>query len=187
MSADVACEEAQRAAVNGETLDAEYFEAVAGEKGLKRGNCEIKNVFVVDGVEFGVFDEIDGVRKFEDDAAFGLEKGFEAGDEVVGVWCVGEDVIAEDEVGFFARDGEFFGDVIAKEFDEGFDAFFARDFGDVSGGLDAEAGDFGFGEVLQEITVVAGDLDDVTLVIEREIANETFDGFAGVTKQGVRK
>jgi hypothetical protein len=52
---------------------------------------------------------------------------------------------------------------VAEEFDQGFDAFFAGDFGDVGGGFDAEARDFGFGKVLQEVTVVAGDFDDVTL------------------------
>jgi hypothetical protein len=88
--------------MNGKAFDTENFQAEAGEQGLKGGDREIENVLVVDGVEFSVFDEIDRVGKFEDDAAFGLEKSFEAGDEVVGVWSVSEDVVAEDEVGFFA-------------------------------------------------------------------------------------
>src|SRR5437899_4853245 len=110
MSTDVACEESQGAAVDGEAFDTENLQAVAGEQRLKRGDREIENVLVVDGVEFGMFDEIDGVRKFEDDTAFWLEECFQAGDEVVGVWSMGEDVVAEDEVGFYGGRGEVFGD-----------------------------------------------------------------------------
>jgi hypothetical protein len=88
--------------MNGKAFDTENFQAVTGEQGLKGGDREIENVLVVDGVEFSMFDEINGVREFEDDTAFGLEECFEAGDEVVAVWSVSEDVVAEDEVGFFA-------------------------------------------------------------------------------------
>jgi hypothetical protein len=152
---------------------------------LKRGYREIEDVFMIDSIELGVFDKIDGIRKFENDAAFGLQKGFEPGDEVVDVRGMGEDVVAEDEVGFFSGGGEFCGEVVAEEFDEGLDTFFAGDFGDVGGWFDAEAGDAGLREVLEEITVVAGDFDDMAVAVEREIADVTFDRFAGMTEQGV--
>ena len=180
-------EESQRATVNGKAFDVEDFEAMTGEQRLKRGHREIEHVFVIDGVEFGMFDEIDGIRKFEDDAAFGLEQGFKAGDEVIGVWGMGKDIVAEDEVGFFAGGGEFCGEVVAEEFDQGLDAFFACDFGDVGGRLDAEAGNFGFGEVLEQVTVVAGDFDDVAVGVQGELADVALDRFAGMTEKSVGK
>jgi len=187
MSASVAGEEPQRTAMNRKVLDAEDFQAMTGEERLKGGCGEIENVLVIDGVDLGGRRIIKKKRKFEDDATFGLEEGFEAGDEVVGVGGVGKDVVAEDEVGFFAGGGEFCGEIVAEEFDEGVDAFFTGDFGDVGGRLDAEAGDFGFGKVLEEVTVVAGDFDDVALGVKREFADVALDGFASVTEQSVGK
>jgi hypothetical protein len=154
---------------------------------LKSGDGEIENVLVVDSIEFGVFDEIDAVRKFEDDAAFGLEERFQAGDEVIGIGGMGEDIVAKDEVGFFAGGGEFICDVVAEKFDESFDAFFACNFGDIGSGLNAEAGDFRFAKILKEVTVIAGDFDDVALGVQRKIADVTFDGFAGVLERGIGK
>jgi hypothetical protein len=173
--------------VNGEAFDSENFQAEAGEQGLKRGDREIEDVLVIDGVEFGVFDEIDRVGKFEDNTAFRLQERFQAADELVGVGCVGEDVVAEDQVSFFAGGDESVCDVVAEKFDESFDAFFAGDFGDVGGRLDAEAGNPGLRKVLQQITVVAGDFDDVALIIQREFPDVTFNGFACVTEQRVGK
>ena len=162
----MAGEEAKGAAVDGKAFDAEDFQAVTNEQGLEGGYGEIEDVFVVNRVELGMFDEIDGVGEFEDDSAFGLQKRLQAGDEVVGVWGVGEDVVAEDEVSFFAGGGEFFGKVVAEEFDDGFDAFFAGDFGDVGGGFNAEARNVGFSKVLKDLPVVAGDFDDLALAIQ---------------------
>jgi hypothetical protein len=98
---------------------------------------------------------------------------------------VGKDVVAEDEVGFFSGGSEFRSEVVAEEFDDCLDALFASDCGDVGSRLDAEARDVGFDEVLEEVTVVAGDFDDVAVGVQREIADVTFGCFAEVPDQGV--
>src|SRR5215470_11669111 len=114
MRASMAYEQSQGATMNGEPFDAKDFQAVAREQRSKRSDRKIENVFVIDGVEFGVLDKIDGIRKLEDNAAFGLEEGFQPRDEVVDVRGMGEDIVAEDEVGFFSRGGKFCGEVVAE-------------------------------------------------------------------------
>ena len=89
----------QRTAVERRAFGAGDAEAVAGEEGVDCGEGEIENVLVIDGVEFGLGNHLGGVREFENDAAFGREQCFEAGNEIVDVGRVGEDVVGKNEVG----------------------------------------------------------------------------------------
>jgi hypothetical protein len=98
-----------------------------------------------------------------------------------------EDIVAEDEDGFFSGRCKSLSDVIAEEFDERFDAFLARDFGDVGGGLDAEARDFGLRKVLEKVAIVTGDFDDVALAVQREFVDIALDGFSGMAKKSIGK
>src|SRR5690606_1147716 len=56
----------------------------------------------------------------------------------------------------------------------------------VRGGSDAEAGDAARDEVLQEVTVVAGELDDEALRAEAETRGDRLDVAAGMLEPGVR-
>ena len=136
------------------------------EQRLERGEAEVKNVLVVDRVELATLDEIAGVGKFEDYAPAGLEQGFQAGDEVVRVWHMGEDVIAEDQVGLTFLASEILCKIVPEKFYKRFDSFFTCDLGDVRSWLDAERGNFGRVELLQEISIVAGDFDDEVFLPE---------------------
>ena len=185
MIAKVRGEEAQGAAVNLEMLDGENLQAVPREERLQRGEGEVEDVLVVDGVELGVLDEVHAVRTLENDATAGAQEAREPGDEVIGGRRVGEDVVAENEIGLTIFGGETGGEVCAEEFDERFDAFLASDFSDVGGGFDAETGHAEADEILQQIAVIAGDLDDAAGRAEGEFLHVALCRGAGVPEQGV--
>ena len=91
-------------------------------------------------------------------------------------------LVAENQVRFFAGRCKSLSDVIAEEFDERFDAFLARDFSNVGGGLDAEARDFGLRKVLEQVAIVTGDFDDVALAVQCEFVDIALDGFSGMAE-----
>ena len=68
---------------------------------------------------------------------------------------------------------KFFGEKIRARLH----SVFASDGGDVFGGLDAKVWEFGFGEMTQEIAIVAGDFDDV---VWRELIAVARGAFGGV-------
>ena len=76
---------------------------------------------------------------------------------------VREDVVAQQQVGEFAFGLQFSGKRRAKKFRHRGHAILARDFGDVGGGFDAEAGNLGRDKILKQVAVVAGDFDDQAL------------------------
>ena len=89
-------------------------------------------------------------------------------DEVVDVGDVGEDVVADEEVGLFSIGGEVVGAVDAEEVGDGVDTFVDGGLGDVLGRFDAGDGDAGLDEILEEVAVVGSDLDDVVVGGELE-------------------
>ena len=91
-----------------------------------------------------------------------------AGDEVVEVGDVGEDVVGDQQVGAAALGHEPGGELAAEELDDGLDAPLPGDLGDVGGGLDAERRDAALDEVLEQVAVVAGELDHQAVRAEPE-------------------
>ena len=87
--------------MNRDPFSMEDDKAVSGEKRFESRQAEIEDVLVIDGVEFGVLDKIDSIRKFENDAALWLKEFAQAGHKIVWIGRMGKDVIAEDQVSFF--------------------------------------------------------------------------------------
>ena len=114
---------------------------------------------MVDGVELVLGDQPLEVRELERDHALGREQARHAGDEVVEVGHLGEHVVADDQVGLPALGAQRLGERDAEELDPGRDALGERDLGHVGGGLDAEHGHAERQEMLQQIAVVARQLD----------------------------
>ena len=99
----------------------------------------------------------------------GFEQARHAGDEVVEVGHLGQHVVADDEIGRAGpRRRSALGERDAEELDPGRDALGERDLGHVGGRLDAEHGHAERQEVLQQIAVVAGQLDDQAVRPEPE-------------------
>ena len=116
-------------------------------------------MLVVDGVELVLRDQPLQVRELERDDALRLEQERHAGDEVVEVRHLRQHVVADDEVGPLALGDELGRQPLAEELDPARYALLHRDLGDVGGRLDAEHRHAQRQEVLQQIAVVAGQLD----------------------------
>ena len=90
----------------------------------------------------------------------GLSRMRHAGDEVVEVGHLRQHVVADDEVGLRALGDQLLGEPRAEEIDAASGRPSRRPrFGDVGRRLDAEHGHAERQEVLQQIAVVAGQLD----------------------------
>jgi hypothetical protein len=178
-------ENSQRAAVNGNWFHLKNLELMFGEERLERGQGEIINVLVINGVELVFLNQIDRVREFEDDASARLEQDAESFDEIVYVGGVGENVVAEDQIRWFARGPELLSQRLTEEIDYSFDSIFAGDSGDIGGGLDAEAGDARPLKIAQEVTVVAGDFHHELFGAEGVFLDVASCGFAGMIKHRV--
>ena len=121
-------------------------------------------MFVVDRVELVLRDQVEQVGELERDHAVGLERDAQAADEIVDARHVGEDVVAEEKVGRRAVGGELLRGLHAEELHEARDLpFLAGDLRDVRRGLDAEHRDAPGLEMLQQVAVVARDLDHLRL------------------------
>ncbi len=151
-----------------QTLDVEEVEAVAGERAASGGEREVAKVLVVDRVELSAVDERHEVRKLDRDDALGREQRLHARDKRVEVRRVRENVVAEQQVCLEPIVHHPPRLVGAEEGDARRDATRAGDRRDVGRGLDAEARDPLRDDVLQEVAVVGGDLDDVALRPEPE-------------------
>ncbi len=152
---------AQAAAMGGQFLDVENSQACRRKDPLNRIEGQIGKVLVIDGVELGVFDQPHEVGEFQDDGAAGLERGLESTREVIDIRYMGIHVITGDQVGLFALGGQLLAQRFTEELTQHGDTLLLGDGGGAGGGLDAQAGDAGGHEVLEEVTVVGGHFDDM--------------------------
>ena len=123
---------------------------------------------MVDRVELVELDQPQQVRELHRDHAALGEQDLHAADEVVEVGDVGEDVVAQQQVGLEVA-GDLPRGVDAEELHERAarprSSAAARDVG---GRLDAEHRDAALHEVLQEVAVVGGELHDLAGAVEPE-------------------
>jgi hypothetical protein len=120
------------------------------------------------------------VRKFQRNHAVGRQENLHPPDEVVKVGNLSQDVVAQQQIRRLSRVCEFASRFDAEELDERGHAFFDGDFGDVSRGFDAQGGNLARNEMLEQIAVVAGDFDHVTLAMELKTLNHPLCVNAGV-------
>ena len=117
---------------------------------------------MVDRVELALFDEPDQVREFEGQHTLVREDPCQAGSEVVEVGDVGEDVVAHEQVRSTSLRHQPIGEGFPEELRHGRDATILADGRDVARRLDTQDGNPRAHEVLQEVSVVAGNLHDET-------------------------
>ena len=117
-------------------------------------------MLVIDGVELVLRHQPLEMGKFErDHDAFGLEQPHHAAGEVVEIGHLGEDVVADDQIGAPAVRRQLVGQRHAEELDHRLHALLAGGLGDVGRGLDPEGRHAERLEMLQQIAVIAGELD----------------------------
>ena len=115
---------------------------------------------MIDRVELPLRHQAEQVVELQRDHAARFEQDAKAGDEVVEVRHVGQHVIGHDQMRTPARGGQLAGHVRAEESHHGGDAPADRLFGDVGGRLDAQRVHPFRHQVLEQVAVVARDLDD---------------------------
>ncbi len=143
----------------------------------------VAEVLVVDRVELDVIDEVAHVRVLDhDDAVVGEERG-DAGHHVVEAGNVGHDVVGDDDVGALALGDELGRELGTEEPGERGNTGRVRGRGLIGRGVDAEHRHAELGEVLQQVTVVARDLDDEARRTEPALGDETQHVLAAVAQQ----
>ena len=123
---------------------------------------------MVDRVVLPALDEAKQVRELQRHGALVLDQGAQPSRETLDVRHVGEDVVPGHQVRAPVPLGDLAAGVGAEELYLGTDAAGAGRLGHVRGRLDAEHRDARGLEVLQQITIVAGDLGDQAVAGQAE-------------------
>ena len=102
-------EHAQRAAVTRQLLDIDQLEPLRPEDRTDGMEREVREVLVVDRVVLEVLDQLREVRELERRCPSRPEQRSHAGDEVVDIGHLGENVVSENKVGVapLRRQGAF--------------------------------------------------------------------------------
>src|SRR5579871_86079 len=137
-----------------------------GEQLVDHVQREIRKMFVVDRVELLLLDETEQMRELERCRAMWFEQKLKTADKVVQVGHVRKHVVGGHQVGRFPGSAEPARRLGAEKRDFGGNALVMRHLGDVRRRLDAEHADAALLEILQQIAVVTGDLDDQRSGIE---------------------
>ncbi len=125
-------------------------------------------MLVVDLVELVAGDRPLEMRELQRDRAFGLQQPGDAGHEVVDVRHLGQDVVADDQVGRVAIVRERARQLFAEERDAGGHALGLGGRRNIGGGLDAENRDAHCFEMLQQVAVIAAQLDHLCRPVQRQ-------------------
>src|SRR5688572_3799118 len=125
-------------------------------------------MLMVDRVELIAFHQPEQVRELQRENAVGLEQSPEPTDEVVQVRDLGEYVVADKEIRGPPGRGEALRHAFTEEVNHRGDATVQGDLRHVAGGLHAEHWNPPGQKVLQQVAIVAADLDDPTRLTERE-------------------
>ena len=141
---------------------------------------------MVDRVVLEVLDQLREVRELERRGPVRGEQRRDARGEVVDVGDLREDVVPEHEIGVTALRGEPTPELAPKNSVIVSDAARDRGLGDVPRRLDAEHRDALREEVLQEVAVVRGELDDEAVGAEPEPLGHLVDVAARVLDPRVR-
>ena len=120
------------------------------------------------------------MREFHRQDAVAFQQRRQTGDEVVQIGYMGQHVVANQQIGGDALATQLIGEFVAEECDPGRHADGFGGFCDVGGGLYAQYRNVGGDEMLQQIAVIAGDLDDLALRCQRKPLPRHFRIVAGM-------
>src|SRR5919198_2003709 len=161
----------QRAAVRRDLVDIEDRQMVRREDPLGRNEREVREVLVVDGVELVLAHELKKVRELDRDDAAWLEDDAQPLDKIIEIWNLSENVRAADEVGLSPCRAQLESRFLAEELDECRYPLRHSHPRNVGRGLDAQYRDPHRDEVLEQIAVIARDLDDEAASLEAKAAD----------------
>ena len=150
----------QRPAVGGQLLHIEDHQAVPSENLLDAEKGEIGEMLMINRVELNLLNEPDQMGKFHRNGAAGFQRRFQPSHKIVEIGIVGQHIVADDQIRlsplllhFFPIDpvekGDFRGNAVCQGHRRR-----------ILGRFNTENGNVIFFEILQKITVIAGNLHD---------------------------
>jgi hypothetical protein len=125
-------------------------------------------VFVVNRVKLIAFHQPQQMGKLNGNCSRGLQQEFQAANEVDQVRHMSEDIVRDDQVGLLAFRLQFRGGVLPKKLRDCRNSFPHSRLCDILRRLHTQDRNIFFLEVLQQITVVAGDFDDQAPRVQSE-------------------
>ncbi len=143
-------------------------------------------MLVVDGVELIVLHQFQQMRKLHGDDAALAQKKLHAGDEVVQIGDMRQHVIAEQQVRLAKFGNQLACGLGPEELHNRRYAILDRDLGHIGGGFDAQNGHALRDKMLQQVTVVAGDLHHAAVSTDPEALAHQFAVLACVLYPAVR-
>ena len=152
--------ESDGATVSGEFLDVDDGQVALGQRPRRGQDRPVLEVLVVDRVELCVGHQVECVMHLDADHAPVRDQGPETLGEAGDVRDVRVDVVRDDQIGRTVRGTHSCRGVGVEKRRLGGYAGITRRCTDIRTGLDAEASDAGVHDVLQKVSVVAGDLHD---------------------------
>src|SRR5262249_1041649 len=152
-------EQPQRTAMNRNEFDVADHQTVTPAERLDRTQGVIAKVLVIDRVELKLADEVAQVWRFDDGNAIRLEHLLDPADKCVRIGNVSEDVVRMDDVGKFATHSEASGKFLVEELDQRRNPLLNSEVRDVGRRFNAKNLNPARLVELQQISIVAGDLD----------------------------
>ncbi len=143
-------------------------------------------MFVIDGVELELGDQVADIWRFDHGNTIRLEHLLDPADKLIGIGNVGEHVVGVYDIGKLPLCGESSSKILIEELDQRWNPF-RRDseLGDVGGGFDAENRNPLRLVELQQISIIACHLDDQACGTEAMARDERLDQRARVLDHGV--
>ena len=133
--------DAKRSTMHRQFLHVENHEAVPGENRVYGREGEIREVFVIDGIELIVRDQLHEMRELDRDHAARSQRDLQSSDEVVEVRHLREHVVAEEQVRLLSCGHELTRCRTSEELDRRWDASRNGDLRHICGRLDTQRGD----------------------------------------------
>src|SRR3954469_25816062 len=139
---------------------------MSGKYSLDRAKGKVAIMFLVNRVELIAIDKVHQVWKLHRDHAAWSEQELHAGYEIVQVRYVCQHIVCREQVGLDAFVHQSLCQISAEILDPRGNTNFSRRFGHFASRLDAQASNASLDEILEQIAVVAGQLDDKARAVQ---------------------
>src|SRR6185503_19577976 len=149
-------------------FDVEYSKPMLRENFFDGAERKIGEVFMIDGVELVICHDPHEVREFHRHDALWFEQYLEALHEIIEIGHMRQYVIADDEVRLPPLGRQLPCCLCTEKFYQGGNAVFDGDLGYVFCRLDAHHRNSSGHEILQQISIIARNFDDITLTAQLE-------------------
>src|SRR5437867_3482224 len=167
-------------------LHIEHHELVRREESLHRQQREVREVFVINGVELIACNQPHQMRKLYRDHPTGREQNPQSRNEVVELGYLGEHVIPDQQVGPLAAGSHLPRHLPPKELDPGRHALLDRHLGHIRSRLDPLHRDAPGHEPLQQVAVIARDLHHPTVPVQAEPLDHVIGVISDMIEPSIR-